>query len=939
MFAHEREADDLDHAATLSRTRYYWFIYGDNDYTTFDFDFMPAPWEADHLHTWPTQWHQYGGAYLANKETVTEKKYNFKAEIVPLLPNKANWTIPNNIDQESFDWAWRPHPLDPPYVYHFGTQWQRAGGPIYTVPGATEIKYINGIQSRAINTVNNWKILADVESFDYSWHPDPTDPPYIYIFGNEHWPAEIMPTVRYTVPGATTIKYIEEPRAKLIPRPDKWTSLVDLPFEFEYSWCPDPGDPPYIYQFGNQWYPAELMPTVEYRVVGATEIKYIDTVHAKLLPVLDRWTVPEEVDSTNIDFSWVPHPKDAPYVHHFGSEYQSSIGLTYTVPGATEIKFEGDPPKLVRDKNAISVVAIFLIDHGNTLAQSRFDQLHKKYPTIQKVRYANGMLDTIRRCSTRSKTSKFWVISSLNTYDDFDFAWHAEPWQNYMTHIFPSQWNKWSDTYLINKYEFERHSKWARGIEEFPNLNFVTNQIVAASDDSVNIYYVDHGNDDTTSREVLLRKYPKIKVTRFVDNYLDTFKRILNTVDTEYVWILNSICDYTKFDFTWKPEPWQSEMIHVFPSKSSAGPSIQKQGDTFYIHVESFKQQMYELEILDWFNVINYCQDQIVYRLPEPRVAYEGDSLVPAVQEYQFTYPYALFAPQHIYYLTEYMPPCLWTEKYRIAEALNQSGSLTVVPKDVKKYLTSQLYDYPHVCRRPDEYFTDKLLDIVYISNGEPDAERWYNHLTITVNNQAPYSVQRIHRVQNVDGRIAAYHAAAKASTSPWFFAVFAKLEVTGSFDWGWQPDYWQEPKHYIFHSRNCLNGLEYGHMGVIAYNKKLVLDTIESGLDFTLSQKHTVVPELSAIAYFNADPWMTWRTAFREVIKLKHFMAVEPTLETEYRLDTWLTVADGDNAEWCLRGAQDAVNYYNEVQGDYAKLMLSFDWPFLQDLYNKKYK
>jgi hypothetical protein len=126
--------------------------------------------------------------------------------------------------------------------------------------------------------------------------------------------------------------------------------------------------------------------------------------------------------------------------------------------------------------------------------------------------------------------------------------------------------------------------------------------------------------------------------------------------------------------------------------------------------------------------------------------------------------------------------------------------------------------------------------------------------------------------------------------------------------------------------------------MGVVAYNKQLVLDTIESGLDFTLSQPHQVVPELSAIAYFNADPWMTWRTAFREVLKLKLFMKTEPTLETEHRLETWLTVARGDNAEWCLRGAQDAVDYYNEASGDLDKLMLSFDWPWLAARFNTLY-
>jgi hypothetical protein len=264
---------------------------------------------------------------------------------------------------------------------------------------------------------------------------------------------------------------------------------------------------------------------------------------------------------------------------------------------------------------------------------------------------------------------------------------------------------------------------------------------------------------------------------------------------------------------------------------------------------------------------------------------------------------------------------------------------MTLVPREARAHVKTQLYDYPYVSRRKGDFYTDQALDIVYISNGEPDAERWFNHLTTVAEAQIPHGLQKIRRVQNVNGRIAAYHAAARASQSDWFFAVFAKLEVVGSFDFGWQPDYWQEAKHYIFHSRNCLNNLEYGHMGVIAYNKRLVLDTIESGLDFTLSKKHTVVPELSAIAYFNQDPWMTWRTAFREVLKLKQFMSDSPTLETEYRLDTWLTVANGDNAEWCLRGARDAVDYYDEVGGDRDKLMLSFDWPWLagqfRNLYN----
>ena len=119
------------------------------------------------------------------------------------------------------------------------------------------------------------------------------------------------------------------------------------------------------------------------------------------------------------------------------------------------------------------------------------------------------------------------------------------------------------------------------------------------------------------------------------------------------------------------------------------------------------------------------------------------------------------------------------------------------------------------------------------------------------------------------------------------------------------------------------------------AYNKRLVLENNEPGIDFTLSQPHESVPILSGIAHFDQDSWMTWRTAFREVVKLKHSMATQPTVETEHRLNVWLTKAEGNFAEYCLAGARDAVEYYNEVAGDYERLKLSFDWAWLKERFN----
>jgi hypothetical protein len=173
---------------------------------------------------------------------------------------------------------------------------------------------------------------------------------------------------------------------------------------------------------------------------------------------------------------------------------------------------------------------------------------------------------------------------------------------------------------------------------------------------------------------------------------------------------------------------------------------------------------------------------------------------------------------------------------------------------------------------------------------------------------------------------VAVYQAAARQSHTSWFFAVFAKLEVTRDFDWSWQPDRMQQAKHYIFHAYNPVNGLVYGHQAMIAYNKRLVLENTGEGLDFTLDQPHEVVPIVSGTANYHESDWMCWRTAFREVLKLK---ASLPDVESEHRLNRWLTV-DTTTGEWSRKGAEDGVEYYDSVGGDFSALKKSYEWSWL---------
>ena len=163
----------------------------------------------------------------------------------------------------------------------------------------------------------------------------------------------------------------------------------------------------------------------------------------------------------------------------------------------------------------------------------------------------------------------------------------------------------------------------------------------------------------------------------------------------------------------------------------------------------------------------------------------------------------------------------------------------------------------------------------------------------------------------------------------------WSKLEIVDTFKFDFQPDRMKNPCHYIFNCKNPVNDLVYGHGAVLLYNKELVMQTPKPGLDFTLSQPHDWVPILSAINHFNETPWLAWRTAFREVIKLQHYTQ---TVENRYRLKKWCSLGKGKNSEWAYKGAIDAQEYYTINENDYKQLQWSYNFDWLKQYYERKY-
>jgi hypothetical protein len=199
-----------------------------------------------------------------------------------------------------------------------------------------------------------------------------------------------------------------------------------------------------------------------------------------------------------------------------------------------------------------------------------------------------------------------------------------------------------------------------------------------------------------------------------------------------------------------------------------------------------------------------------------------------------------------------------------------------------------------------------KLYDIVFISYNEPNADENFSKLT--------KRFPRAKRVHGVKGIHQAHIAAAKLATTPMFWAVDGDAVIEENFKFDLLL-----PKHdtdivHVWLSRNPVNDLKYGYGGVKLLPKYLTENMNIDQIDMTMSisDKFKVVQEVSNITAFNTDPFNTWKSAFRECVKLAS-RPVDPGYqeETEDRLHAWCILGGHrPNGKYAIQGAKAGKKY-----------------------------
>jgi hypothetical protein len=215
--------------------------------------------------------------------------------------------------------------------------------------------------------------------------------------------------------------------------------------------------------------------------------------------------------------------------------------------------------------------------------------------------------------------------------------------------------------------------------------------------------------------------------------------------------------------------------------------------------------------------------------------------------------------------------------------------------------------------------------DIIFISYNEPQADENFARLKA----RFPYA----QRVQGIKGIHEAHIAAAKKAFTKMFWVVDADAQILDTFNFDHAVSEYDLENVHVWRSRNPINDLEYGYGGVKLLPKSLTqnMDTSKPDMTTSISSLFKAMPEISNVTAFNVDAFNTWKSAFRECVKLaSKTIDRQDDADTNYRLNVWCTRGlDRSFGREAIEGAVQGKQYglENKDNNEALKMINDFDW------------
>jgi len=263
----------------------------------------------------------------------------------------------------------------------------------------------------------------------------------------------------------------------------------------------------------------------------------------------------------------------------------------------------------------------------------------------------------------------------------------------------------------------------------------------------------------------------------------------------------------------------------------------------------------------------------------------------------------------------------------KLGDELGMSIPLEVYNEEQSKFFKSMYVNPPRIGKtfiKEDR----SLYDIVMITYNEPNGDENFQKLQ--------QRFPRAKRVHGIKGIHNAHIEAAKQVSSDLFWVVDGDAVIHDDFMFDYVAPHNEKDYVKVWRSINPVNGLEYGYGGVKLLPRALTehMDTSKPDMTTSISSKFKPMPVVSNYTDFAVDEFTAWRSAFRECCKLSSkVIDRQKSGETDERLETWCTHAEGKFADVVLQGANAGVMYgtANKFNKDNLAKINDFDWLLTQ--------
>lgn len=689
-----------------------------------------------------------------------------------------------------------------------------------------------------------------------------------------------------------------------------------------------------------------------------------------------HWVIDENYRINKEDITWVPDMFDMDKIHVFHiknqltHKYPEEMGGMYWHPANVsepQLKIHKEPMELsavpypvlrVKDPTDFSVVkeACWLVDEEYILEDSDFNvvpwqteiekaqvhnyqvrgQLEHKYPETMGGIYwvpANHkgaeltvhdytpfgetltfpIFESEEEGRQQTTSAWFWVVDpNVDVNDDFDFNFVPKIWDNGKTHV----WQKLNPI-TGRQYDYDGVKLCPKVAQEKGRPKYIREP--ACTQKAYPVYY--------------------LEASDYTKPLYEAYRRFESTTDVDMYWVVDA---YTKVDpdfkFDYYPTQWDKHNVHVFANEDGDHTNIR------LVPTGTFTQTEYtDKEIANNSFEKLKLNNTVASLRPKWPVVYldrvEKTEFTNAIKD--ITEPFVWTVDPDVKVDEKllkrgYMPKITDVTKVHAWQKVNPRngkvhayGGLRLWPtandySDIKtnELKLNRIKSLQYV-REPGS--TTKPFEVVFLSYHEPDAENAYNRLCAKVDAKW---------VKDVQGIFDAHKAAANAVDSKMFWVVDADAVIADDFDFSYIPDVYDEEVVHVWNSLNPVTGLEYGYGGVKLFNTEQVREATSWGLDFTtgLSSRFKAMPEVSCVTRFNTDAFSTWRSAFRECVKL----TLNDDAESKERLEAWLhPVPDAEFRHDAKRGAEEGKAFALSNKSNLGELAKINDFDWLQEKFN----